>query len=218
MDGETGVVLIVERGVDKPSVIRLERQDYVFGKSRSANVVLNNPYVSRRHARVSMRDQRYEIEDLGSKNGTLVNGRPLRAGSRYRLNPGDRIEFGAGQVVLRYEPEEMIATLTAQGQSVAGGLFVDERTREVWVRGRKVRRLSRKEFDILYLLYQNRGKAVSRDEISEFGWPERGGLDVGLQDIDQYIRRIRQKLERDRARQLKIIANVRGYGYMIPVE
>lgn len=216
MGGDARAVLVVERGVDGRTVIPLERTDYVFGKSPTANVVLNNPYVSRRHARIVQRQQRFEIEDLGSKNGTLVNGRHVPAGSRRRLESGDRIELGPGQVVLRFEQDEVTATLTSQGERITGELMVDARTREVWVRGNKIRRLSRKEFDILHLLYQRRGEAVSRDDIATHGWPERLGEDVGLQDIEQYIRRIRQKLERDRVRQRRVIVNVRGFGYMIP--
>ncbi len=54
----------------------------------------NNRVVSRRHARIIGRRGRHEIEDLGSTNGTRVNGRRLEIGQRVRLHPGDRVSLG----------------------------------------------------------------------------------------------------------------------------
>ena len=51
--------------------------------------------VSRRHARISIRDGNYLIEDLGSTNGTFVNrGRRLAPGDRCPLKDGDEIIVG----------------------------------------------------------------------------------------------------------------------------
>lgn len=58
--------------------------------------------ISRRHARIVGRDGRYEIEDLGSTNGTAVNGRMLRAGQSVLLQPGDLVTLGNCEFV--YNP------------------------------------------------------------------------------------------------------------------
>ncbi len=51
--------------------------------------------VSRRHARITLRDGQYFLEDLGSTNGTFVNrGKRLAAGARQPLNEGDEIIVG----------------------------------------------------------------------------------------------------------------------------
>ena len=55
-------MLVVERGVDDFSVIPLEQPECILGKSPSANIVLDNPYVSRRHALISQRHEHFEIE------------------------------------------------------------------------------------------------------------------------------------------------------------
>ena len=70
-------MLVVERGVDSYSVIPLEQPVYVLGRSPVSDIVLTNLYVSRRHAMISLRGVHIEIEDLGSKNGTFINGRQL---------------------------------------------------------------------------------------------------------------------------------------------
>lgn len=65
---------------------------YIIGRSRSADFLINDRSASRRHARVTVTSGQTQLEDLGSKNGTLVNGARL-VGSR-RLNVGDRITIG----------------------------------------------------------------------------------------------------------------------------
>ena len=74
--------------------------------------------------------------------------------------------------------------------------------------------LSRKEFDVLHLLYQQRGQACSRDEIATAGWPERPEADVGDQEIDQYIRRLRRRIEPDPSHP-RYITTVRRFGYKL---
>ena len=55
--------------------------------------------VSRVHANLRVEGDVYYIEDVGSSNGTYVNGLPLAAGNRHRLRPGDRIALGKGDKV-----------------------------------------------------------------------------------------------------------------------
>ncbi len=207
-------MLVVERGLEDYSVIPLEQPACVLGKSTSANIVLDNPYVSRRHALISQRHEHFEIEDLGSKNGTLVNGSRLTTGGQ-RLHTGDRIELGRGQVVLRFQRWGSTVTLPPDGQATLEDLVVDARSREVWVRGQKVEPpFSRKEFDVLGLLYERRGEACSKDDIAARGWPERTEGDVGDQDIEQYVRRLQLRVEPDPSRPQHILT-VRGFGYKL---
>ncbi|MEK6281127.1 MAG: FHA domain-containing protein [Acidobacteriota bacterium] len=58
--------------------------------------------VSRRHARISLREGKYFLEDLGSTNGTFVNrGKRLPAGERHPLKDGD--EIIVGKTFLRFQ-------------------------------------------------------------------------------------------------------------------
>ena len=92
-------------------------------------------------------------------------------------------------------------------------LVVDAASHDVWVRGQiNEPTLARKEFDILELLYRNRGRAISRMEIAGAGWPERADGDVADEEIDQYIRRIRKRIEVEPSTP-RLIVTFRGYGY-----
>jgi FHA domain len=62
--------------------------ELLLGRSRDCDVVLASGAVSRRHARLFFRDGHWVICDLGSTNGTTVNGAPV---GRCRLRPGDRV-------------------------------------------------------------------------------------------------------------------------------
>jgi hypothetical protein len=63
------------------------------GRSRDCDVVIDDTGISRRHAQIRPGGPGWEIEDLGSTNGVLVNG--LEISGRQLLHAGDRIEFGS---------------------------------------------------------------------------------------------------------------------------
>ncbi len=73
--------------------IDLSRERVVVGRSRSCEVRLLEDSVSRLHAAFVWRDTALWVEDLGSSNGTFVNGRRIDAPCRVKV--GDVIRFGA---------------------------------------------------------------------------------------------------------------------------
>ena len=64
----------------------------VIGRSPGADIVIDDDFVSGRHARVSPAGAEVVLEDLGSTNGTLLNG--ARVSAPQTLRPGDIIEIG----------------------------------------------------------------------------------------------------------------------------
>lgn len=64
----------------------------VVGRSEDAGIRIVAPGMSRRHARIIVRGEQAMLEDLGSKNGTHLNGR--RVSAPCALTDGDRIQFG----------------------------------------------------------------------------------------------------------------------------
>lgn len=69
-----------------------------FGRSADNSVTLDDRYVSGEHAQIYLREGRRFLLDLGSTNGTLLNGRPVEG----EVELGDRDQISIGQTVLEY--------------------------------------------------------------------------------------------------------------------
>jgi len=80
----------------------------VIGRGEDCDLSLNDPSVSRVHARVTLLDGHIYLEDAGSRWGTLVNGIPTDS---RELSPGDRVEIGDTQ--LRLETDSPLVTTLA---------------------------------------------------------------------------------------------------------
>jgi pSer/pThr/pTyr-binding forkhead associated (FHA) protein len=70
-----------------------------IGRDASTNLALDDEQASRRHARVSAQGDLAIVEDLGSTNGTYVNGQPIEGPRAVR--PGDKIRVGLTVIELR---------------------------------------------------------------------------------------------------------------------
>ena len=68
----------------------------MLGRSRECDVRVADLNVSRKHAEVRDEDGDLVLVDLGSTNGTLLNGRPV---DRQRLQDGDTITLGSTEIV-----------------------------------------------------------------------------------------------------------------------
>ncbi|HEX2572338.1 MAG TPA: FHA domain-containing protein [Polyangia bacterium] len=90
----------------------LERQDtgqrawlfsrHLVGRSRLAHLRLPEPQVSAEHAILCWTGREWEVHDLGSTNGTLVNGRRLAPGERVPITEGAELVFGTGGSLWRF--------------------------------------------------------------------------------------------------------------------
>jgi pSer/pThr/pTyr-binding forkhead associated (FHA) protein len=98
--------------------VELAKPDMVIGRHSTADIRLCLPDVSRKHCRCVYQDRRWKVIDLGSLNGTVVNGQPRQEAF---LRQGDKVRIGSltfavdlGQatptVVLRAAEEEGRAT------------------------------------------------------------------------------------------------------------
>jgi len=83
--------LTITEGPHRGTELQFE-DTVVLGRGGAADLSLPDPGLSRRHARLTWENHRCHIEDLGSANGTRVNGRLIR--SPTLLSPGDAIEVG----------------------------------------------------------------------------------------------------------------------------
>jgi hypothetical protein len=85
-------VLVVD-GVERPLDTSMR-----IGRSSSCDLVLEDDSISRRHAEIALRGGVCVIRDLGSCNGTWVNGRAVR---RARLRRGDELQLGETVIRVR---------------------------------------------------------------------------------------------------------------------
>jgi len=121
LDAERLGTLTVLVGSDVGATFMLNRPSTLVGRGSDAQVALIDDGISRNHARIVRIDDRYEIEDLGSTNGSYVGGQ--RVSDRQVLEDGARVQFG--KTILRFAVQDCIereATRRIYEMSVRDGL------------------------------------------------------------------------------------------------
>lgn len=181
----------------------LTARTVTIGRAVENEIVVTSRRVSREHARVQREGRRLVLADLGSTNGTFLNGERLMA--PVELRDGDRI--GIGDVVLLFHDPESTYLETPfpeiEVDTAAGLVRVD----------RRVISLSPKEFALVVYLYGHAGQVCSKDEIGRAVWPE---YEEGVYDyqIENLVRRLRTRIEPDAANP-QLLLTVRGLGYKL---
>ena len=120
-------VLLATDGGTPAKLIPLDQDTLIFGRHPECNVVLQSAAVSRQHARILQVDGKFYIEDLHSRNGTSVNGKPVRR--RQLLAENDRIVFcDAAFVFLEKAPKagDALADSTAMDREATAMVIEDE--------------------------------------------------------------------------------------------
>ena len=95
--------IIITTGLQEGNTIPLLLNQLTVGRATSkANweISLQDPSVSRPHARLNLENGNWHIRDLGSQNGTMVNGKPIDAHG-VKLTDGDIVVFGSTMVLFR---------------------------------------------------------------------------------------------------------------------
>ncbi len=98
VSGVSPLRLIVDAGDGGPREFILRRRATTIGRAADNDIVVPQPDVSRHHARFEFVDDVWRIVDLGSTNGTTVNG---RRATEAPIAPGDALVLGATRVVVR---------------------------------------------------------------------------------------------------------------------
>ncbi len=110
--------LVMTAGPTPEKKFTLSKQEIIIGRDANADIVINIAEVSRRHTRMRLEPSGYVIEDLGSTNGTFVNGQ--RLSGPHMLRAGERIQLGEA-VTLNYQVSafDMDATVVTPSSGVA---------------------------------------------------------------------------------------------------
>ena len=121
MEGEGQIVLQVAPGGGQPFAFPLTAARVVVGRSSSADLVIEDGYLSRQHCEILRRDDGFVIRDLGSRNGTLVNG--TRIDRPTPLRHGDRIQISSSAITVE-SGEPVLAAAPPAVDSVDGTVFL----------------------------------------------------------------------------------------------
>ncbi|MEP6475827.1 MAG: FHA domain-containing protein [Actinomycetota bacterium] len=94
---ETGqALLLVKRGPNAGSTFLIEKDSTSLGRDTRSDVFLDDVTVSRGHARIERRDGVFFVKDLGSLNGTYLNGEAVE---ETKLARGDEVQIGKFKLV-----------------------------------------------------------------------------------------------------------------------
>jgi hypothetical protein len=206
-------ILVVQEGQLAGKRWTLNKNEFVVGRGEDCEVVLPDRQVSRRHFRIVRDEDGYSVEDLGSKNGTYVNGAAVRGS--VQLQDGDEIQV-ALSVRLLFVGAEATLPLTQEMLRVAQpGLRLNKSQRQVWVNGAVLDPpLSLSQYRLLEILWEHKGKIVTREEVIAAVWPESDEAGITEQAIDALVRRLRDRLA-EVDREHEYLVTVRGHGFRL---
>lgn len=94
--GSGAQLVVLDESGGRTEKISITRHPIVIGRLSTCDVVLADSNVSRRHAELRREGSHWMLVDLGSTNGTLVNGKLAR---EHPLQSGDRIAFGTSEMI-----------------------------------------------------------------------------------------------------------------------
>jgi class 3 adenylate cyclase/pSer/pThr/pTyr-binding forkhead associated (FHA) protein len=112
------VFLEITDGISRGQRIPLD-QRVVIGRSSHCTLCIPDNHVSRRHAEIREKDGYYVVIDLGSANGTLVNGKPLHKLVPQPLYDRDRVRISETTIVFRGKGKDPISPKTASGAAAS---------------------------------------------------------------------------------------------------
>jgi len=189
--------------------------DVIVGRDDSCNVIIQNRQVSRYHARFVTLPHGVQLEDLGSKNGTHINGHEVV--EPIILQDGDVIQIAFAQQFIYLSsdstlPLELPPEKPTEIVPVPRLLRLDKRSRRVWIGDEELLPpLSVSQYQLLELLFDNPGRVVSRAELVQAVWGKEDAIGISEQALDALVRRLRDRLASINSDHPFLIT-VRGHG------
>lgn len=124
------VKLVMAKGDAQGHTIHLREDRTVVGRTRDCKVRIPSADVSRRHCILTFEEGYLHVEDLGSTNGTFINGE--RIADKQIVHPGDLLEVGPVTFAVHYEsPEGGVEVLPVVEDLEALEHLVGEKTTEL---------------------------------------------------------------------------------------
>lgn len=215
------LVILTGDPFEKGTVLKLSESFLVIGRSSkegTPDIAFENAFISRKHAVITERKNRYYIEDTGSRHGTRVNGNRLPPFASHKLQHHDDISLCNGFIRLKFvesaleETMEMPAVQVKEDDRPGKGTL-DPVKNEWWVEGECIK-LTPKEFACLQSLLTSDAPYVSKQQLIQDTWPERTGkvdeLPVSSEELNAVLYRLRKKTSPH-----LLIHNIRRKGYTV---
>ncbi len=112
--------LEVSAGPDKGAQVRTLEALLRIGTDTGSDLVLTDPTVSRRHAEIERTSRGFVVRDLGSRNGTFLEGHQVLQAF---LQPGDHLQLGKTRLVLKQQAKPTDVEIDVSGSDRFGDLF-----------------------------------------------------------------------------------------------
>lgn len=186
--------------------------DLTIGRAMECAIQIDDRQVSRIHAKVTLRKLSIDLEDLESKNGTFVQGKPIDG--KVTLEDGEVFQIALVQKFVFYTTDATVPLedMPALDLKKAQGLLLDKKSRRVWIGAKElVPSLSAPQFRLLEALFAQPGLVVSRERLIDFVWSQAQSEGVSEQALDALIRRLRDRLAEIDSEH-EYIVTVRGHG------
>lgn len=179
-----------------------------IGRTADQTITFDVPAVSRRHAEITQRSATWWLQDLGSKNGTFLNGSAVGTDPVW-LADGDTVVFAGSVTVVFHDPA---ATPIAPRIGKLEGVWIDPVSDAVWVDAARIEPpLSARQLALLRLLDESQSEVVSRAKIVAEVWADAAADGVSDEAVAALIKRLRARL-REGPLQTEYIDVVKGRG------
>ena len=189
--------------------------EIIIGRTGACDISITNQQVSRKHARVFLTERGPALEDLGSKNGTFHNGRPVT--ELTYLKEGDLIQIALAQEFIFFGQDATVPLSPDDFESSVLSYFrrirLEKSSRMTWILNRELTPpLSGLQFNLLLLFSESRGRVLTRGEVINAVWGTQESAGVTDQALDALIRRLRERIS-EIDPEYEYIVTVRGQGF-----
>jgi DNA-binding response OmpR family regulator len=196
--------LVALQPLVSPEEIGLEDGGCTLGRGAACHVVVPRPVVSRLHAQIERNGARFQLRDLGSINGTYVNGQRLY--EPHLLAQHDLIGLGEAAPLLSFVDPDSTHTAAAT-------LRYDERSMRFSI-GQDVLELTPNQFRLLLHLHRHRGEVCPREECAVAVWGPNFAPGMDATTLDRLLSTLRgalRKVDPD----AQLIETRAGLGYRL---
>lgn len=205
-------MLLVHEGNSPKTQWPLIKRTTIVGRETDSDIQIDDRQVSRRHAEITQTVEGYTLRDLGSKNGTFLNGESVTQKPRLIRN-GDEVGI-ALCAKLTFVEDEATAPIILDYKHKPS-LKMDMSAKRVWVMDKEITPpLSLAQYNLLELLYKNAGNVVSRDQVIAVVWSDEEAEGVSEQAIDALARRLRERIA-EIDTENKYVETIRGHGFRL---